>query len=76
MRTTTAYINKKDLRYNIKRIKELAPNSSIMAIVKANAYGHGLIGTAQILRYDGIEFLGVAFANEGVMLRHSGTPSR
>ncbi len=72
MRTTTAYINKKNLRYNIKRIRELAPDSEIMAIVKANAYGHGLLGTAQILRYDGIEFLGVAFANEGVMLRESG----
>jgi len=72
MRTTTAYINKKNLRYNIRRIRELAPDSSIMAIVKANAYGHGLLGTSQILRYDGIEFLGVAFANEGVMLRESG----
>ncbi|ROL62031.1 alanine racemase [Bacteroidetes/Chlorobi group bacterium ChocPot_Mid] len=72
MRTTTAYINKKNLRYNIKRIRELSPGSAIMAIVKANAYGHGLLGTAQILRYDGIEFLGVAFANEGVMLRESG----
>ncbi|MFH1049602.1 MAG: alanine racemase [bacterium] len=72
MRTTTAYINKKKLRYNIKRIRELAPDSEIMAIVKANAYGHGLLGTSQILRYDGIEFLGVAFANEGMMLRESG----
>jgi len=72
MRTTTAYINKKNLRYNIKRIRELAPNSAILAIVKANAYGHGLLGTSQILRYDGIEYLGVAFANEGVMLRESG----
>ncbi len=72
MRATTAYINKKNLRYNVKRIKELAPNSKILAIVKANAYGHGLLGTAQILRLDGIEFLGVAFVNEGVMLRESG----
>jgi alanine racemase len=72
MRTTTAYINKKNLRYNIRRIRALAPNSAIMAVVKANAYGHGLLGISQILRFDGIEFLGVAFANEGVLLRESG----
>jgi alanine racemase len=72
MRTTTAYINKQNLIYNINRIKHLAPDSAIMAIVKANAYGHGLLGISQILRANGIQFLGVAFANEGVILRHSG----
>ncbi len=72
MRTTTAYIKKSNLIYNINRIKQLAKNSEILAVVKANAYGHGLIGISQILRANGIQFLGVAFANEGVMLRHAG----
>ncbi len=72
MRTTTAYVSKKLLRYNLSRIRTLAPDSAILAVVKANAYGHGALGISQILRRDGIEFLGVAFANEGVALREAG----
>jgi len=72
MRTTTAYIKKSNLIYNINRIKDLVNHSEILAVVKANAYGHGLIEISKILRANGIKFLGVAFANEGVMLRESG----
>jgi alanine racemase len=44
----------------------------IMAIVKANAYGHGLIETARVLEKTEIDYLGVAFLEEGIELRCNG----
>ncbi len=41
-------------------------------MVKANAYGHGIIECSKILSEEGAEFLGVAFASEGVPLRRTG----
>ena len=43
-----------------------------MAVVKANAYGHGLISCARRLAQEGADYLGVAFVEEGVELRHAG----
>ncbi len=43
-----------------------------MAIVKANAYGHGLVEVAQHLQAAGVEHLGVAFPEEGIALRRAG----
>jgi alanine racemase len=43
-----------------------------MGIVKANAYGHGLVPVALHLQAQGIEQLGVAFLEEGVALRQAG----
>jgi alanine racemase len=72
MRSTIAEISKSKVRHNINQIKKFAPDSTILAIVKANAYGHGIVGFAKILREEGIEFLGVAFTNEAVEIRQSG----
>ncbi|GAB3384347.1 alanine racemase [Lysobacter fragariae] len=44
----------------------------VMAIVKANAYGHGLVRVALHLQAQGVEQLGVAFVEEGVALRQAG----
>ena len=44
----------------------------VMAIVKANAYGHGLVPVARHLQAVGVEHLGVAFPEEGVALRRAG----
>ena len=44
----------------------------VMAIVKANAYGHGLVPVALHLQACGVEQLGVAFVEEGIALRHAG----
>src|SRR5690606_12751995 len=43
-----------------------------MAIVKANAYGHGLVPVARRLQDQGVEQLGVAFPEEGIALRRAG----
>ncbi len=37
------------LRYNFQKVRRVAPNSKIMAVVKANGYGHGMIKVAQAL---------------------------
>ncbi|MEN1940554.1 alanine racemase [Luteimonas sp. MJ246] len=44
----------------------------VMAIVKANAYGHGLVPVARYLQERGVEHLGVAFPEEGIALRRAG----
>ena len=44
----------------------------VMGIVKANAYGHGLVPVARHLQAQGIEQLGVAFVEEGIALREAG----
>jgi alanine racemase len=44
----------------------------VMAVVKANAYGHGLVPVARYLQARGVDQLGVAFVEEGVALRKAG----
>ena len=44
----------------------------VMGIVKANAYGHGLVPVARHLQAAGVDQLGVAFVEEGVALRRAG----
>ncbi len=44
-----ASINLNALRHNLSRIKELAPESQIVCVIKANAYGHGIIPVAEAL---------------------------
>ncbi|XPE46185.1 alanine racemase [Shigella flexneri] len=47
MQAATVVINRRALRHNLQRLRELAPASKLVAVVKANAYGHGLLETAQ-----------------------------
>lgn len=58
------------LRHNLARIRQVAPASRIMAVVKANAYGHGLVDTARCLA--GADAFGVARLSEALALRISG----
>lgn len=58
---------------NFARIKKLAGDGvSIMAVVKANAYGHGAVDIARCAQECGADFLGVAFVEEGERLVGSG----
>ncbi len=71
-------IEKKDLKHNIKRIKEfINPDNNekkreIIAVIKGNGYGLGLIEYAQNLIDNGISFLAVASTEEAIKLRQSG----
>jgi alanine racemase len=58
------------LRGNLARIREVAPRSNVMAVVKANAYGHGLVTTALCLAE--ADALAVARLQEALVLRGAG----
>ena len=72
MRHTIAQISSKSLAHNIERIKSFSGQSQVIAIIKANAYGHGMVEVATELNKLGINYFGVAFADEGVILRQNG----
>jgi alanine racemase len=61
------------LQHNFKRLREKISHSTrMMAVVKANAYGHGDIEVSKALEAMGCEYLGVAISEEGVRLRKGG----
>lgn len=72
MRSTVAIIDVIKLKNNYNILRNLAPNASIMAIVKANAYGHGIVECSTALQNLGVEYFGVAFPSEGIKLREAG----
>ncbi len=58
------------LVYNLNYFKsKLKPNTKLMVMVKAFAYGSGSVEVANVLQYHKIDYLGVAYADEGVELR-------
>ena len=70
---TYATINLAALTHNLSRIERyLSPGCEVMAIVKANAYGHGAVEIAQALARQGIERFAVASLDEGIALRQAG----
>ncbi len=69
-RPTFLTIDLNALKHNLQRVRECAPNSKIIAMVKANAYGHGILRAAQALWE--ADALGVASIEEGVTLRNAG----
>jgi alanine racemase len=72
MGPTKALIWHKNLKHNISLIRSAVGQRKIMAVVKANAYGHGDIEISQSAIAAGCEYLGVAFVEEGIKLREEG----
>jgi alanine racemase len=72
IRPTTAYVDLGALRDNVSAVRKRVGSARIMGIVKANAYGHGLLRVAKELLDFGVDELGVAFLEEGIALRRSG----
>ena len=61
------------LRANLRTLRRAAPRGTrVLAVVKDNAYGHGLVAVARALSRAGCEEFGVAFASEGAELRQAG----
>ncbi|MDL2259602.1 alanine racemase [Deltaproteobacteria bacterium OttesenSCG-928-K17] len=60
------------LRHNFREIKKLADDRKVMAVVKSDAYGHGLIGSALTLSQAGADALGVTDISEGLALKEHG----
>lgn len=69
-RPTFKTIDLAALRHNLDRIHQLVPGRSVIAMVKANAYGHGITQIGNALQT--AEALGVASLDEGLMLREAG----
>ncbi|SES63735.1 alanine racemase [Thorsellia anophelis] len=73
MKAATAIINRSALIHNYNTLKKLSPNSQLMAVVKANGYGHGALEIAKTLHF--ADYCGVARVDEALALRESGITS-
>jgi len=60
------------IRGNLRAMRERAPGSEIIGVVKANAYGHGDVAVAETLVGAGVERLAVATVDEAIRLRRAG----
>lgn len=69
---TWAEIDLTALLHNFKIIKELSGDSRIMAVVKANAYGHNVAEIAPSLQKNGVDFFAVSNIDEALQLREIG----
>ena len=73
MGPTEAIIDQDAIRANLHAIRGLLqPVTALLAVVKANAYGHGSIDVARALLAAGADALGVAYLQEGIDLRRAG----
>ncbi len=69
-RPTWAEVSRGRLIHNHDILRRLAgPDTELLAVVKANAYGHGLLECARVLESNGARWLGVTSVEEGVALR-------
>lgn len=73
MHQTELEINLNALAHNLRQYQQqLSSGTKLMAMVKAFAYGSGGAEIAHKLQYMNVDYLGVAYADEGVELRHAG----
>jgi alanine racemase len=78
-RATFAEINLKAFKHNLQNLKTitkpatgLGPATGIMAVIKADAYGHGAIPCAKAAINIGVDYLGAGIIEEGIELRENG----
>ena len=72
LRPTWVEISLSKLRRNYQRIRELAGARQVMAVIKADAYGHGAVPVARCLAECGVDWFGVATVEEALELRAAG----
>lgn len=70
MSEVRAHIDLSALRHNLGRVRSIVSDRPILAMVKADAYGHGMVRIAQAL--DGVDAFGVAAIEEAIILREAG----
>ncbi|MDH5547111.1 MAG: alanine racemase [Gammaproteobacteria bacterium] len=73
-RSAVATLDVGAFQHNLKQVRKLAPNSKIMAVIKANGYGHGLLRVARNLA--DADAFGVAKIEEAIYLREAGMTQR
>ncbi len=75
-RPTVAEIDLNALAFNYRQIRKRVPKETrILAVVKADAYGHGSLPVSLRLEAMGVDYLGVAIPEEGILLREGGVKS-
>lgn len=67
----TATVDLSAIRHNLAQVRRYAPNSRVMAAVKADAYGHGAVPVARALEAAGVDNLAVACMEEAQVLCES-----
>ncbi len=72
MGPTKAIIRHQNLLHNLQLIQTAVAPAKVMGVVKADAYGHGSVEIAKTLIANGVDYLGVAFFEEGIELRKAG----
>ena len=72
MRPTRVVVNLDALAANFHAIRQRVAPAKVMPILKANAYGHGLVPVARLMASLGADYLGVAVLEEGILLRQAG----
>lgn len=77
MRPTWAEISLPALRHNFRTLQQfVAPEATVCAVVKADAYGHGAVECARVFEKEGATWFGVTSTDEGLQLRQAGITSR
>ncbi len=77
MRPTWAEIDLSALRHNFRTMNRLVgPQTTVCAVIKADAYGHGIENVAVALQKEGAEWMGVTSTDEGVQVRDAGVNTR
>ena len=72
LRPTWVEISLSKLRRNFERVRQLAGSRKVMAVIKADAYGHGAVAVANCLAQCGADWFGVASVEEAAELRAAG----
>jgi len=72
IRSTRAEVDVAALEENFNAVRAWSRPAEVLAVIKANAYGHGAVAVARVLEKAGARFLGVALVEEGVELRNAG----
>ncbi len=72
LRPVWAEINLSNLDYNIKQIKNKIGDREMIGVIKADAYGHGSVKVAEVLRANGCKAFAIATLQEAITLREAG----
>ena len=72
MRPTRAEINLGAIAFNLQGIRRQVAPAGIMAVVKADAYGHGALQVSRVALEEGASYLAVAVIDEAIALRKAG----
>ena len=76
-RPTFAEIDLGAIRYNLRKIRRIVGSRTrILAVVKADAYGHGMKEVSRAIVKEGVDYLGVASLDEARELRQAGIKSK